>query len=185
MPTLSRRSCQQLGHILAGLILAGAETFTSLGKTIQLGPLKHDINDALRGRTRKSTIVKRAAKRSRRRELVRDVRPRVVIRAGCVCECGCGRPVDDGSFGARGVWDEFRRRAKVKATVENSWYLRKDCGDAREAHSPSRMAWLHKYRAHVEKYGYAEEIGWVTTEIVAELLIEKAAETSGLGAGAL
>jgi hypothetical protein len=75
----------------------------------------------------------------------------VAERAGEVCECGCGRPLEWLAWGpGKPEMDHQFGRARAES-VEECWMLRHDCHEAKR----DNREWLEKFIDHARRYGYA------------------------------
>lgn len=106
---------------------------------------------------------KRAKLLNRSPEETRRIREAVFKRSGGYCECGCRGWIGDGLFHL----DHFLPRGRHPQTVATCWALSLPCDLQRTRNAPSAAVWLHLFKAHAEKYGYATEVEWAESRLLA------------------
>lgn len=156
MPTLSKKAMRDLRTFLAA----------------SFGPENHWVAVLDRAlvpdRAARVAGYARAEKLRLRRELVRDVRPRVQLRAAGICECGCGHALLEDSLLFEPHWDEVWGRGKKKSTVENTWLITARCHGEKTLNFPSRVFWLVRFEIHCMKRGYRDQLREVRRQIAWE-----------------
>ena len=75
---------------------------------------------------------------------------RLAGRARGHCECGCLKPIPPAHA------DHFFGRRKAEESEATVWLLHVDCDFAKTRNHPSSTAWLARFAAHCDRYGYAE-----------------------------
>jgi hypothetical protein len=78
-------------------------------------------------------------------------------RSAGVCECGCGQPFSPKGTPSGPEMDHFFNRRHGQS-VQECWMIRTDHHDQKTRYRPSRLHWLHLFRAHCLKHGYAVEV---------------------------
>lgn len=93
-----------------------------------------------------------------------DIRTAVFLRAGGLCECGCGEQVrDDRRDGgcypeARGEVDHMfgRGRGRLQESEETCWVLRPSCHREKTLNRPDAATWWWRFITHCRRHGLSE-----------------------------
>jgi hypothetical protein len=128
----------------------------------------------------KASKAAKLSKRAARHRRTSDVRIPVMKRAGLVCECGCKRWFK--GFAGAATMDHFFGKARAES-VETCWALRADCHaektDNKLHGKTDRAAWLRKFIAHCDRYGYSAAAEEARAELESQAILAEAAALTG------
>ncbi len=94
----------------------------------------------------------------------KEIRRYVFARANGICECGCGKPLDESS-----QLDHVFGRAKAEESIENCWALTLQCHDDKTNNRPNAARWCGNFQEHCNRHGYLE----ASKRAYAKLMVQK------------